>query len=202
MDGLAALVAAEGSGADAHAFALTSRDAGVRDLSDAVHLLCTLHGRHPGVVDHALARTVNAPAWLIEAAEGFARERSYLAQLAAAAGPMPSTPGQAECEATVAGQRHALETLARSERDGCTLGAVAAAVLDWRALRPVLDAAAARFGVTPPPVTLPAPAAVLASLPAGPAAARAVNFAAGQVLAQHRGLWQLLEARAAARGKG
>ena len=44
-----------------------------RNLADAVHFLCTVHGRYPGVIDHAAARTVDpaARAWLGVALEGF-----------------------------------------------------------------------------------------------------------------------------------
>ncbi|MEX6641314.1 hypothetical protein V2A36_33310, partial [Pseudomonas aeruginosa] len=80
-------------------------------------------------------------------ASGFADERTYLAHLTAAVGPLPSTPGQAESESALVGERHALEMLARSERRGCATGAVAALLYDWRAIRRVLDVAAERFGV-------------------------------------------------------
>ena len=40
-------------------------------------------------------------------------ERATLVKLVAAVGPLPSTPGQAETEAAIAGQRHALDMLAR-----------------------------------------------------------------------------------------
>ena len=39
---------------------------------------------------------------------------------------MPSTPGAAETEASLVAARHALETLAMSERNGCALGAATA----------------------------------------------------------------------------
>jgi hypothetical protein len=197
---LVALVADDGTNAVAFARALAMSGAAPRDLADAMHALCAVHGRHPGVIDHALARTANSPPWLIEAADSFARERGYLAHLTAAAGPVPSTPGQAETEAAVAGQRHAFDMLARSDREGCALGATAALLLDWRAIRRVIDAAARRFGLSPLAMALPDASVLLSGLPGGGAADRAVAFGAQQVLAQHRGLWHLLEARAAARG--
>jgi hypothetical protein len=40
---------------------------------------------------------------------------------------MPSTPGAAETESSLVAARHALETLAMSERNGCPLGAATAA---------------------------------------------------------------------------
>ena len=140
-------------------------------------------------------------AWLDGAARGFAEERAYLMRIVVAAGPLPSTPGQAQCEAVVAGQRHALEMLARSDRDGCAVGAAMALVLDWRAIRAVIDAAANRYGVSLAPPALPSQRQTLAVLEeaGSPAFERAVMFGAQQLLVQHRGLWNLLEARAEAR---
>ncbi|MDP8995369.1 MAG: hypothetical protein M3N07_10430, partial [Pseudomonadota bacterium] len=61
-----------------------------RNLADAVHFLCSLHGRHPGVVDLAAERATDPQArgWLARAAEAFAAERSFLTRLAVAAGPL------------------------------------------------------------------------------------------------------------------
>lgn len=178
-----------------------------RDLSDAVHALCMVHGGHPGMADGALARPAqpDAAEWLTEVAEGFTAERAFLAQLTAAAGPLPSTPGQAGTEAALVGQRHALDMLARSDRGGCATGAVAALLTDWSAIRNVLERAAILFGITVPPTRFPlAPetATIVATLGASPACERAITFGAQQLLAQHRGLWSLLEARAHARDKG
>ena len=175
-----------------------------RDLADAVHLLCALYGRHPGLVDLALGHAAPGSVrdWLIEASNAFERERLYLVRLTAAVGPLPSTPGSAETESVLAQQRHALETLALSERRGCALGATTALVGDWAALRTVLDRAAARMGVDVPACTLPDPAAVATVISAGVdgvASERALGFGAEQLLLQNRGLFDLLEARAAAR---
>jgi hypothetical protein len=184
-----------------HIFA-RGRETG-RDLADAVHLISGLHGRHPGVVELARDKSPAAGvrAWLDASAQGFVEERAYLTRIVVAAGPMPSTPGQAESEAAVIGQRHALEMLARSERCGCALGAAVALVLDWRPIRAVIDAAAQRFGVTLTPPALPSPRQTLAVTDEvdAPAVERAIIFGAQQLLAQHRGLWDLLEARASAR---
>src|SRR3546814_2598614 len=70
----------------------------IANLADAAHYLCMLHGRHPGVIDHAAMRTAHndARGWLIQAADGFADERTYLTQIAVAAGPVPSTPRSEE----------------------------------------------------------------------------------------------------------
>lgn len=201
-----ALVSADGTGAHPAWRALLAPAAPLRDVVDAVHALCMLHGRHPGVVDFALAHgpDKSAEAWLTEAARAFAAERSYLVRLVAAAGPLPSTPGQAESEAAIVAQAHALDTLAQSDRTGCAIGAAVALVLDWRSIRALLDIAANRFGIDAAPETLPIEAdttTLLASAFTTPAVERAILFGAEQVLAQHRGLWDLLESRAAARNR-
>lgn len=200
------LVAAEGTGSHIYAASveLLSGKYATRNLADAVHYLCTLHGRHPGVVDHAAVRTVSDAArkWILQAVDGFVVERGYLTKLAVAAGPLPSTPGQAESEAAVIGQRHALEMLAQSDREGCAIGAAIGLVLDWRAVRSLLDVAAHRLGVTIPQCTLPAPEAshdLVIALSESPAVERAMAFGSAQLIGQHRGLWDLLEARQLAR---
>ena len=177
---------------------------GTRNLADAVHFLCILHGRHPGLVDHAAEVTVCpvSQRWLNAAAPAFTAERLYVTKLAVAAGPVPSTPGSAESEAAVVGQVHALRMLARSERRGCPLGAAVALVLDWWSFRALLDRAAARLGVEPPPCRLPDVAnvvAVIAEVTDDVAVRRALGFGASQILLQHRGLLDLLEARRSAR---
>jgi hypothetical protein len=176
-----------------------------RDLADLIHYLCVLHGRYPGLVDHAAARVTEpeARAWLTQATYAFAGERAYLARLAVAAGPVPSTPGAAGSDAAVLGQRHAMETLALSERRGCALGSAMALVLDWAAIRACLDSAALRFGVESPvyPAAAPDRVVALADFYADPAPVqRALLFGAEQILVQHHGLWDLLEARREARG--
>ncbi len=92
--------------------------------------------------------------------------------------------------------------LAHSDRAGCATGAAVALVIDWYAFRDVMDAAATRFGVTPPAMALPDEievATIVAALSDSSALQRAMGFGAQQVFAQHRGLWDLLEARASAR---
>ncbi len=176
-----------------------------RDFADLIHYLCVLHGRYPGLIDHAAARMVEpeARAWLTGATYAFAGERAYLARLAVAAGPVPSTPGTAGSDSAVLGQRHAMETLALSERRGCALGAAMALVLDWAAVRTCLDAAASRFGIDAPayPAADRESVVALADLYAVPVPVqRALLFGAEQILIQHHGLWDLLEARREARG--
>jgi len=176
-----------------------------RDLADAVHLLCSLHGRYPGLIEIALQRCPKGPIqdWLNRASEGFERERLYLVRLTSAVGPMPSTPGAAETESSLVAARHALETLAMSERNGCALGAATALVGDWWPLRRLLDRAAARVGTESPAPSLPDETSVIAIIDRGaetPASARALAFGGEQLLLQHRALFDLLEARAEARG--
>lgn len=176
-----------------------------RDLDDLVHLLCSLHGRHPGLIDDTLAACPPGPVqgWLSEAAHAFERERLYLLRLSASVGPLPSTPGNAETEAALLAQRHALETLAVSERTGCSLGAVCALLADWRSIRPLLDRAALRVGMEVPAPVLPDEDSIGEALEncarANPAAERALRFGAEQLLLQHRAMFDLLEARCDAR---
>jgi hypothetical protein len=175
-----------------------------RDLADAVHLLCSLHGRYPGLIEMALQRCPKGAAqeWLTRASDAFERERLYVVRLTSAVGPLPSTPGAAETEASLMGARRALETLAQSERQGCALGSATALVGDWWPVRRVLDRAAARAGVETPAPSLPDEASVvdaIDSLSANPAGQRALAFGGEQLLLQHRALFDLLEARAEAR---
>ena len=175
-----------------------------RDLADAVHLLCSLHGRHPGLIELAAGRSPDGPAraWLSRAAEDFEQERLYLVRLAATVGPLPSTPGAAQTESGLQAQRHALETLATSERHGCALGAASALIGDWAAIRRILDRAAARAGADQRPLALPersSVAQVIGSVSDNLAASRALGFGAEQLLLQHRALFDLLEARSSAR---
>ena len=201
-----ARVGAEGSSRHRHLNALLEASGlnSARDLADAVHLLCSLHGRHPSLVDVAYRNAAQGPAreWLARAAEGFERERLYLVRLTSAVGPIPSTPGAAETEASLNSQRNALEILAASERRGCPLGAAAALVGDWWPVRRLLDRAASRAGIDAPAPALPDEASQVAVIEAAsdtPASERALAFGAEQLLLQHRGLFDLLEARSEAR---
>lgn len=196
------LATADGAGAHPFFARLTAPRAASRDLGDAVHALCSVHGQYPGLIEivASLDGASTVGGWLNEAVAGFVAERANLARLTAAAGPLPSTPGQAQTAAALSAERHALEMLARSERVGVGLGAAAALVIDWQSLRAVLTCAAERFGVTLAPSALPDIAATNAALEGSPAAERAVAFGAQQLFGQHRGLLSLLEARASARG--
>lgn len=202
-----ARVAGEGCARHPHLnslFQASGRHSG-RDLADAIHLLCSLHGTYPGVIEIALQRCPSGPVqgWLTRASEAFERERLYLVRLTSAVGPLPSTPGAGETEASLVAGRHALETLAMSERNGCALGAATALVGDWWPIRRLLDRAAARAGIESPAPSIPDEASVVEIIEQGaetPAAARALGFGSEQLLLQHRSLFDLLEARAEARG--
>ena len=174
-----------------------------RDLADAIHLLCSLHGRHPALVEVAYSHADGAARdWLSRASDAFERERLFLVQLTAAVGPVPSTPAAAETESTLLAQRNAMEILALSERRGCALGAATALVGDWWPIRRLLDRAASRAGVDCPPPSLPDEASVVDVIGAAcdtTASERALAFGAEQLLLQHRGLFDLVEARAEAR---
>ena len=200
-------VADQGSARHPHLHALVDSSGAHtgRDLADAMHLLCSLHGRYPGLIEVALQRCADhgARAWLNQATEAFERERLYLVRLTSAVGPVPSTPGAAETEAGLLSARHALETLAASERKGCALGAATALVGDWRPIRRLLDRAAARVGLDSPPLCLPdesSVTAVIGQVSQDPPSERALRFGSEQLLLQHRALFDLLEARAEARG--
>ena len=99
--------------------------------------------------------------------------------------------------------RHAIETLAKSERRGCALGAATALMADWPAVRAVFDRAADRIGMPRPALTLPDQDSIVRVISDGTdglASERALGFGGEQLLLQNRGLFDLLEARAAARG--
>jgi hypothetical protein len=203
------LLASEGTAAHSYcASAIARKPEGfVRssvDFADAVHILSLLHGQAPGLINHAETRIAEPAAreWLASAVDGFARERAYLNRIVVAAGPAPSTAGQNRVSAVIMQQRHALEMLALSDRRGCALGAAVALVLDWRAIRGLLDGGSARLGVDPPYLVLPDHVEtmhVLSDIEDDYRICRAVQFGASQLLSQHRGVWDLLEARAEAR---
>jgi hypothetical protein len=204
---LLACVQAQGSAAHPYLAddALLRGPHAARNLSDAVHFICTLHGRYPGVIDHAANRCAEPETrhWFTLALDGFAAERAFIARLAVAAGPIPSTPGAGDNEAAVMGQRHAIEMLAQSERRGCALGAALALAVDWGSVREVLDVAAARFGIDAPAYQLGERTGIRDLVNEAASAAsveRAMLFGAEQIVLQHFGLWDLLEARQQARG--
>ncbi|SMF78681.1 DUF6975 family protein [Allosphingosinicella indica] len=200
------LVARSGSASHPYLWSAALRDGpeASSNLADAIHFLCTLHGRHPGAIDHAANRTPDqdARAWLEDAISAFAIERGYLTHLAVAAGPVPGTPGAADSDAALLAQRNAIAMLACSERRGCAFGAALALALDWAEVRTVVDLAAARFGVEAPPYVIGNADRIAEAadrFAVAPPLQRALLFGAEQISIQHRGLWDLLEARQQAR---
>jgi hypothetical protein len=203
-----ALLGSEASAGHPHLVALRTIS-GVEDArsgADAVHYLTMLHGRMPGVIDHAATRVADNDTRraMFKLADAFAAERELLSRLVVAVGPIPSTPGQAETEASVIHQRHAVEMLAQSDRQGCALGAALAVAIDWQAIRTVLDASARRFSVDVAAPALPETdelEAIARAACTSAAIERAFLFGAQQIATQHRALWDLLEARAHARAQ-
>jgi hypothetical protein len=208
-DLLAGLVTREGTAGHAYCTPSIARspDGFVRnstDFADAVHHLSLLHGHIPGVIDHAAIRIADNGArnWLLKAVDGFGRERLYLNAIVVAAGPLPSTAGQDQVTTIIAQQCRALDMLAQSDRRGCAMGAAMALVMDWTAIRKLFDGGAVRLGITPPTLALPdwgETLEILTALEEEYPIGRAVQFGAGQLLGQHRGVWDLLQARAQVR---
>ena len=206
---LGGLLATKGTAAHGYCAGAIARtpDGFVRnstDFADAVHHLSLLHGQAPGLISHAATRIAENAArrWLVKAVDGFARERAYLNRIVVAAGPAPSTAGQDRTSTLVSQQRHAIEMLAQSDRRGCALGAAIALILDWSAIRALLDGGSARLGIDPPLLVIPNrhdTLNILAGLDDDPRVCRAVHFGANQLLTQHGGIWDLLQARSQAR---
>src|SRR5690349_24884699 len=111
----AQLARVAGEGSARHAYLNTLLEASGphsgRDLADAVHLLCSLHGRYPGLIEIALQRCPKGPVheWLARASDAFERERLYHVRLTSPDGPKPRTPGAAQMEARHLPCRQALE---------------------------------------------------------------------------------------------
>ena len=82
-----ARISGQGNARHPHLLALVegSSPHSARDIADAVHLLCSVHGHHPGLVEQALGLCPAGPAhqWLAGAADAFERERLYLVRRAA-----------------------------------------------------------------------------------------------------------------------
>ena len=174
------------------------------DLADAAHYLCLLHGRFPGLIDYAATRTADpyVGQWLARACEAFVGERALLTRLTVAAGPITSTPGQDRCTPAIINLRGALNALSQSDRQGCALGAAFAMVLDWQAVRSVLDIIAARTGLDVRPSSLPCAQdtrQIANELSVERTIGRAIGFGASQMLLQHRQFWDMLQERAALR---
>jgi hypothetical protein len=135
---------------------------------------------------------------LVKSTEAFAIERSFLTRLTVAAGPMHSHSGQEKVTAVLANQANSFEMLATSDRKGCAAGTAIAFVVDWQATRPLIDGVALLLGISPPADKFPDlnDCFELAGLLAeNERVERAMRFGADQVLAQQRGLWQIIASR-------
>lgn len=168
--------------------------------ADIAHFLNVCFGRHPGIVDHAANKIVDQAArdWLVRAINGFAIERAFLNRLTVAAGPIHRQVGQDRVTALIDGQSRSVEMLATSDRVGCPAGAALAFVIDWTATRPILEYVAMSLALEVPQCELPeiGECETLANaLSATGAVQRAMSFGSEQMLAQQRGLWQLIAAR-------
>ncbi|NJM49648.1 MAG: hypothetical protein HC843_01065 [Sphingomonadales bacterium] len=169
-------------------------------LADIAHFMCISHGRHPGIVDHAATKIIDAPArpWLVQAMNGFASERIYLNNLTVAAGPISRQAGQEKITAIITAQSKSFEMLATSDRMGTAAGAAIAFVLDWAATRDILDECALSLALEPFDLELPDQdqcQQLTRELGRDKAKQRAMAFGAEQLLAQQKGLWQLIAAR-------
>jgi hypothetical protein len=169
-------------------------------VADVAHFMNISHGRHPGIVDHAAHKIVDDAArkWLIRSIDGFAVERAFLNALTVAAGPERRHQGENKVAALILAQSKNFKMLATSDRKGCPAGAAIAFSIDWQLSRPLLAAVALHTGLDVPPCTLPdiSECADLAEkLGATESYRRAMRFGAEQILAQQRGLWQLVAAR-------
>ena len=169
-------------------------------IADIAHFMCVSHGRHPGVVDHAASKIVDdvAREWLVKSVNAFAAERAFLTQLTVSAGPMQSHSGQEKVSAVLANQANSFEMLATSDRKGCAAGTAIAFVVDWQATRPLLDGVALLLGINPPTGKFPSKQESIdlaGQLAENERIERAMRFGADQLLAQQRGLWQIIAAR-------
>jgi hypothetical protein len=169
-------------------------------LADIGHFMNVCFGRHPGVIDHAGQKIVDQEAreWLTQAIDGFALERSYLNRLTIAAGPVHRQIGQDRVNAVIENHSRSMEMLATSDRVGCPAGAAMAFALDWQKCRPLLDRASMILGIEAPPCLLPkagSTAQLAHALARRPAVQRAMMFGSEQMLAQQRGLWQIIATR-------
>lgn len=169
-------------------------------IADIAHFMCVSHGRHPGVIEHAATKIVDEEArgWFVDAIGGYIVERELLNRLTVAAGPIRSHAGQDKISAILAGQAKNFQMLATSDRKGTAAGAAIAFVLDWNATRQLLDSVAIALELTPVANQLPDTAACQSfanAMAKSQAYVRAMSFGAEQLLAQQRGLWQIIAAR-------
>lgn len=180
-------IAASATRAHPHAARVGACAVGSPAVADAVHFFTLLHAARPSVPSAADLGDID---WIDDFTAAFDQERVWLTRAAILAG-RPRLRDLTRHELIVRSQREAMLTLARSERSGCALGAVAALAADWPAVREAL--ARDRPAGDPDPAIVDAIAAAAVT----PGARRAIGFGIVQMLAVHRTLWDLLEAREA-----
>lgn len=178
----------------------TAKAARVALLADIAHFMHISHGRHPGIIDYAAHKIgdIAARDWLIQAIDGMAAERVFLNKLTVTAGPIRRLNGQDKVNAILENQAKSFQMLSTSDRKGCPAGAAIAFIVDWHQTRNLLIMVADESGVQTTPLLSPsvgACAELVRQLDDGAAYRRAMAFGAQQILAQQRGLWQLIVAR-------
>lgn len=173
-------------------------------IADIAHYLCVAHGRHPGIIEHAMSKIVDECSrdWLIKAADGFTRERIYLTELTVAAGPISRTVGQDETDMLIVNQSKQYQMLASSDRRGCPIGAATSFIIDWYNIRKLVDILALQLNIYVPQIVLPNISEtedMITRYADSPNIIRAINFGADQILSQQRAFWNIITARSMAR---
>lgn len=173
-------------------------------IADIAHYLCVAHGRHPGIIEHAMSKIVDECSrdWLIKAADGFTRERIYLTELTVAAGPISRTVGQDETDMLIVNQSKQYQMLASSDRRGCPIGAATSFIIDWYNIRKLVDILALQLNIYVPQIVLPNISEtedMITRYADSPNIIRAINFGADQILSQQRAFWNIITARSIAR---
>lgn len=176
-------------------------------VADIAHYLCVAHGKHPGIIEHAMSKIIDdcSREWLVKAADGFTRERIYLTELTVAAGPITRIIGQDETDMLIVNQSKHYKMLASSDRKGCPIGAAAAFIIDWHHIRQLMDLMALYLNITIPSNSLPSDnetVLMINEYAISENITRAVNFGADQILSQQRAFWNLIRARATSRKIG
>lgn len=173
-------------------------------IADIAHYLCVAHGRHPGIIEHAMSKTIDkcSREWLLQAADGFTRERIYLTELTVAAGPITRIIGQDETDMLIVNQSKQYKMLASSDRKGCPIGAAAAFILDWQNIRQLIDIIALQLNISIPQMTLPTKEQterLITEYATTENIIRAMNFGGDQILSQQRAFWNIITARSFSR---
>ncbi len=173
-------------------------------VADIAHYLCVAHGKHPGIIEHAMNKIVDdcSREWLVNAADGFARERIYLTEITVAAGPISRLVGQDETDMLIVNQSKHYQMLASSDRHGCPIGAASSFVLDWHNIRSLIDILALQLNVSIPESKIPSVTQtqqLISEYAQNANIIRAINFGADQILSQQRAFWNIITARSTAR---